>query len=204
MPHFRKKRFNNRKANLPRLIRSVVLRQSETKFKTFEAAAYTDVGTAGTLTDITILSQGSTASTRIGDRITATKVFVQKIFRLEDAAASQSSVRIMVVQSKGAVLTAGAFPAFCEAGDTDQYFIIKDIMIPMSHTTRAIAVGDPTMYTGSMPTMVKWKIKKIPKSIIYYDGVLTAPKGHGIYLWMVAETATVQQCGFEQLYYKDL
>ncbi len=197
---FQKKSFH-KKQNLPQLIRSIVRRQSETKFQTIEQLTYTDVGTAGTIIDLTSIPQGVTANTRIGDRITATKLFVQKIFRLEDSTSSQASLRVMLVQSKGSTLLAANMPGFCEPADLAQMFIIKDIMLTMTSNTLNIAGN---MFSGSAPTRIRWKVKKLPKAIIYYDGAISVPKTHGVYLWMIAETVTVQQCGFEQLFYKDL
>lgn len=183
------------------LVKKEMSRAVETKHKSFEAPAFVDIGAlSGTLTEISSISQGVGDSNRVGNRIDVKKIYIQKLLRVEDnTSVPHSTIRVLLVQSRGGVLTTADMPNLMTAVDLDKMYVLKDHLYNLSSTGQ----NSTGTYFGSPYIRIKWDVKNLPKKVLQYDDSTAANQNNPIYLYMFCDNAYGQQGGFETIYYKD-
>lgn len=186
---------------MKRYVRSVVKGSQETKHKSFTASAWVDIGSvSGTLTELTSISQGVGDNERVGNKISATKLYIQKNLRVEDnASIPHATIRVLLLQSRGGSLSTSDMPNFASPCDLDKMIIYRDFLVNLSSTGQ----NSTGTYFGSTYKRIKISLKKLAKRNLQYNDTSGTPQNNPIYLYMLADNAQGQQCGFETIYYKD-
>lgn len=190
------------KPSVTSIVKKELMRSIETKHVNHIATSWIYLGAInGTITNITDISQGVGDNQRVGNRITLTKLYVQKLLRIKPLSTSPyATARVLLVQSRGGSLSTSDMPGFASPVDLDKMYVLKDIMVPLS--SQGI---DGTSFFGSNPKRLKFNIsfRSLPKNNIQYNDTSSIPQNNSIYLYMIADNDNAEQCGFETAYYKD-
>lgn len=186
---------------IKKAVRKVLNQQMETKHKSFIASAWTDVGAiSGTLTELTNIGQGVGDNQRVGNKLTLHKLFIQKNLRVEDnASIPHSTIRVLLVQSRGGALSTSDMPNFADPVDLDKMIIYRDFLVNLSSTGQ----NSTGTYFGSSVKRIVIKLKKFSRKNLQYNDTATTPQNNPVYLYMLSDNAQGQQVGFETIYYKD-
>lgn len=189
---------------IAKTVNRVLARKTETKHLTLVSGAFDYIGVSGsgTLMDLTnLITQGPGDHSRIGNKITLTKLHLSKVMRVvQSTSARNCAVRVLVVQSRGGSLATGDFPLFYQPCDLNKMIVMKDLFFGLSSSGSDYTSGN----TGSTSTKrIQLKFRRLPKSVIQYDGA-SGNCLNPVYVYIQAESASVaEHAGFESIYWKD-
>lgn len=202
-----RRRHSARMKSLPQrsirnLVRSEIDKASETKHILYDWD-FTNIpnGTAGDQTDLTEgIARGTSDSTRVGDRISVTKVYGQFYFKMDENPSNPTdSVRVILAQSKGGPISAIS-QAFYEYADLDKVYVLKDYLVGLSaqywDATSAVVKGTSG---GVKRLTIKHKFKK-PLNVTYDE---TLGIKNQLYLYVVSDNDACTYAGHIEVYFKD-
>lgn len=200
MPGPQRNRAMSKKV-MQRAIHKAINSQLETKHKSFTAASWVDIGSvSGTLTELTNIGQGVGDNQRVGNKLTLQKLYIQKNLRVEDnASIPHSTIRVLLVQSRGGALSTSDMPNFASPVDLDKMVVFRDFLVNLSSTGQ----NSTGTYFGSSVKRIVIKLRKFAKKSLQYNDSTTTPQNNPVYLYMLSDNAQGQQVGFETIYYKD-
>lgn len=184
-----------------RAIMKVVNNMKETKHKFFTSGAFDYIGNlSGTTISATNIQAGDAQTDRDGNKIKLWKVQGQYVIRVQNGVAAQpSAVRMMIVQARGAALTASDFPNYWEPADLEKMVVLKDKFFGIYPTN-----GTGTS-TGYFSKSIRFNIKKFSPSILTYNGTTaSAPADGAVYVYFIAESSSAELAGFTTTYFKEV
>lgn len=189
-------------------VQKLMLKNMETKHVSDVSGAWDYVGDGAlnrhTLYEITDIEQGSTARKRNGNQVRLHKLLTSHCFRINQSTAAVSqAVRVLLVQSRGGVLTDTDFPDYWQPVNTD-------IMIPIRDSFFNLATSGSDYSTGNAGQSVvhrlnyKVKAKDLPALLLTFDDAI-ASSDRPVYLYMIAESiGEVEYAGYTIAYFKDV
>lgn len=193
------------KKSIKAIVKSVIDRKSETKSHSNVSGAfdYVGVSSAGTLIPLTAgIIQGTADFQRIGNQISLKKLLVSKVIRAVQSQHSYSNaVRVLLVQSRGGPLTVADMPNYWSPCNLNKMIVVRDMMFNVGTSGSDYSSG----YTGPAGTKrLQIRLNRFPYRTLQYNGS-SGDAARPLYLYLQAESSnTVEQAGFETVYYKDM
>lgn len=172
--------------------------QKNQQLKVFRTQLAVTGVTAGTLVELSAISEGDNFNNRDGDKIKVQSLKMPFAIEGDTASTILQRVRILVVRSKTGPLVAANFPASLTGQpDLDKMQVYYDRMY--SYMDQQESISDNV----TVPMYKSFKNKKVPHLLCHYDDDVSATdcQQNPIYLWIVglSNTTPVSIVGYADL-----